>query len=109
MPGSLKETQKERTYHIHMVKSDSELWIRLLFRDYLKEFPAEARRYDTLKKSLANRYTHDRVEYTQQKSVYIQKITEKAKEYYKKKEIELLDALEVNLFYYYICNSFVAR
>jgi GrpB-like predicted nucleotidyltransferase (UPF0157 family) len=73
-----------RVYHIHMVESDSELWDRLFFRDYLRDFPAEAKRFDTLKRSLAKRYAHDRIEYTTQKSEYIQKITDKAIKYYKK-------------------------
>ncbi len=77
-----RNSEGKRLYHIHMVESDSPLWDRLYFRDYLREFPAEARRYDTLKKSLAKRFSHDRVEYTVQKSSYIEKITEKAKQYY---------------------------
>ena len=67
-----------------MVESDSNLWKRLFFRDYLIDFPAEAKRYDTLKKTLAKRYSHDRIEYTKQKSAYIQKITDKAMKHYKK-------------------------
>ena len=73
-----------RSHHIHMVESDSEIWKRLFFRDYLKDFPAEAKRYDTLKRTLAKRYSHDRIEYTKQKSAYIQKITDKAMKHYKK-------------------------
>lgn len=72
-----------RSHHIHMVESDSILWKRLYFRDYLIDFPAEAKRYDTLKKTLAKRYSHDRIEYTKQKSDYIQKITDKAVTYYR--------------------------
>jgi GrpB-like predicted nucleotidyltransferase (UPF0157 family) len=80
-----RNSQGKRAYHIHMVESDSELWIRLLFRDYLRDFPAEAKRYDTLKRALYKRYAHDRVEYTQQKSAYIASITDKAIEYYQEK------------------------
>jgi len=79
-----RNSDGRRVYHIHMVESDSELWDRLFFRDYLRDFPAEAKRYDTLKRSLAKRYAHDRIEYTTQKSEYIQKITDKAIKYYKK-------------------------
>ncbi|MBS3778167.1 MAG: GrpB family protein [Candidatus Thermoplasmatota archaeon] len=74
-----------RSHHIHMVESDSELWNRLLFRDYLRDFPAEAKRYDTLKKSLAKRYAHDRIGYTKQKSTYIKNIMKKAITYYLQK------------------------
>jgi GrpB-like predicted nucleotidyltransferase (UPF0157 family) len=79
-----RNSKGERTYHIHMVESDSELWIRLLFRDYLKDFPAESKRYDTLKKSLSKRFAHDRVEYTQQKTAYILNVTNKAIAYYQR-------------------------
>lgn len=74
--------QGQRTHHIHMVESDSELWDRLYFRDYLRQFPEEARRYDELKRDLSNKYSHDRVKYTVAKSDYIQTVTEKAKKYY---------------------------
>ena len=77
-----RNSKGDRTHHIHLVEADSELWTRLFFRDYLRDFPAEAKRYDTLKKSLAKRYAHDRIEYTKQKTDYIRKITEKAKAYY---------------------------
>lgn len=83
-----RNSKGERTHHIHMVEADSELWIRLMFRDYLKDFPAEAKRYDTLKKSLAKRYAHDRIEYTKQKTDYINNITEKAIAYYQQKNRE---------------------
>jgi len=33
----------ERTHHIHMVEADSELWDRLYFRDYLRQFPVIAK------------------------------------------------------------------
>lgn len=80
-----RNSEGQRAYHIHMVESDSELWTRLLFRDYLKDFPAEAKRYDTLKRTLSKRYAHDRVEYTRQKSAYITNITDKAIVYYQEK------------------------
>ena len=81
-----RNSQGKRTHHIHMVEPDSELWVRLLFRDYLKDFPAEAKRYETLKKTLSKRYAHDRIEYTKQKSAYITNVTNKAIEYFNKKE-----------------------
>jgi len=40
-----------RTHHIHMVEGDSELWDRLFFRDYLREFPSVAKEYANLKKT----------------------------------------------------------
>ncbi|MDP2860258.1 MAG: GrpB family protein [bacterium] len=53
-----------RTHHIHMVEADSKLWDRLYFRDYLRQFPVEMKRYDELKKSLAEIYPNVRVAYT---------------------------------------------
>jgi GrpB-like predicted nucleotidyltransferase (UPF0157 family) len=66
-----------RTHHIHMVEPDSILWQRLLFRDYLRQHPDEAKNYGQLKRQLANRFTSDREAYTQGKTEYIQSIMEK--------------------------------
>lgn len=71
-----------RTHHVHMVEADSNLWERLHFRDYLREFPDEARRYEELKRTLAERYPNDRVAYTEGKAAYVVAITERAKRRY---------------------------
>lgn len=68
-----------RTHHIHMVEPDSILWSRLLFRDYLRQYPDEAKNYARLKRQLANRFTSDREAYTQGKTEYIQSVMQKAK------------------------------
>jgi len=78
-----RNSDRKRTHHIHMVKADSELWDRLYIRDYLREFPDEAKRYNELKKSLSEKYPNNRVEYTKGKTEFIVSITKKAKEYYK--------------------------
>ena len=75
----------KRTHHIHMVEADSELWDNLYFRDYLREFPDEAKHYDELKKSLSKKFSNDRVGYTEGKTKFIVSITQKAKEYYDNK------------------------
>lgn len=72
----------QRTHHIHMVESDSELWDRLFFRDYLREFPDIAKKYETMKINLSEQHTYDRVRYTNEKSVFILSLTQRAKEYY---------------------------
>ncbi len=77
-----RDSEGERTHHIHMVEGDSKLWDRLHFRDYLREFPEEAKRYDDLKIELAKEYPNDRVKYTEGKTDYIVDITKKAKEFY---------------------------
>ena len=78
-----RNSEGKRTHHIHMVEEDSELWDRLYFRDYLRQFPTEAKRYDELKRKLSEEYLNDRVKYTEEKSDFILSVTKKAKEYYK--------------------------
>jgi GrpB-like predicted nucleotidyltransferase (UPF0157 family) len=73
-----------RTHHIHMVESDFEHWDRLLFRDYLIADPATAKEYETLKYALARDYPNDRVAYTNGKSEFVVRVTQVAKEYYRK-------------------------
>ena len=69
-----------RTHHIHMVESDSELWERLLFRDYLCKYSDEAARYAQLKYQLAQRYLTDREAYTSGKAEYIESVMRKARQ-----------------------------
>ena len=77
-----RDSQGKRTHHIHMVEADSKLWERLYFRDYLREFPEEAKDYARLKQSLAEKFSHDRIAYTEAKAEYVVAITETAKRYY---------------------------
>lgn len=81
-----RDSNGNRTHHIHMVEADSELWDRTYFRDYLREFPAEAKRYDQLKRKLSARHRNDRIKYTEEKSDFILSVTKKAKYYYKSKK-----------------------
>jgi GrpB-like predicted nucleotidyltransferase (UPF0157 family) len=78
-----RNSEGKRTHHIHIVEADSKLWDRLYFRDYLRQFPTEAKRYDKLKRQLSEKYPNDRVEYTKEKSDFILSVTKKAKKYYK--------------------------
>ena len=77
-----RDSQGRRTHHIHMVEADSKLWERLFFRDYLREFPEEAKDYARLKQSLAAKFPHDRIAYTEAKAEYVVAITERAKHHY---------------------------
>ena len=77
-----RDSEGKRTHHLHMVESDSELWDRLFFRDYLRQFPEEGERYVTLKRSLAAACPNDRIAYTSGKTEYIQSVTAKAKQFY---------------------------
>jgi GrpB-like predicted nucleotidyltransferase (UPF0157 family) len=68
-----------RTHHLHMVDSDSILWERLLFRDYLREHSDEAGRYERLKKQLARSFSSDREAYTLAKADYINSVMQKVR------------------------------
>jgi GrpB-like predicted nucleotidyltransferase (UPF0157 family) len=74
-----------RTHHIHMVEANfTEHWDRLLFRDYLIEYPRVAREYEELKFRLAAAYPNDRVAYTKGKTEFILRVTGQAKRFYRK-------------------------
>ena len=77
-----RDSEGKRTHHIHIVEADSKLWERLHFRDYLREFPEEAKRYAELKQSLTEKHPNDRIAYTEGKAEYIMALTERAKRRY---------------------------
>ncbi len=76
-----RDARGNRTHHIHMVEADSQLWERLYFVEYLKEFPQEAERYARLKEDLASRFPNDRVGYTMGKTEFVVSLTKLALEY----------------------------
>lgn len=78
-----RDGEGNRTHHIHMVEPDFEHWDRLLFRDYLLEHPDVAGEYGSLKKRLSEEHPDDRVAYTQGKTDFIRRVTEKAKRHYR--------------------------
>ena len=66
----------EPSYHLHVGPLDQAwLWDRVYFRDYLRAHPREAERYAALKRSLAERYRHDREAYTDAKENYVKRVT----------------------------------
>ena len=77
-----RDSDGNRSHHIHMVESHFEHWDRLLFRDYLIEHPEVAREYESLKLSLAHDFRGDREAYTHGKTEFIVRVTQTAKEYY---------------------------
>ncbi len=77
-----RDTDGNRTHHIHMVERHFEHWDRLLFRDYLIEHPEVAQEYAALKLKLSEDHHDNRVAYTKAKTDFIVAVTEKAKEYY---------------------------
>jgi GrpB-like predicted nucleotidyltransferase (UPF0157 family) len=75
-----KLTDGLRTHHIHMVELGSDFWQRhLLFRDYLREHPDEARDYYELKVRLAERFGTDRLGYNEAKAAFIESALARAR------------------------------
>lgn len=78
--GNVPGTERGSTHHLHIVEAGSDAWDRhVLFRDYLRGHPEEARRYADLKKTLTARFNPDRESYTNAKTDYIQEIIARAK------------------------------
>jgi len=78
-----RDKNGNRTHHIHMVEGHFEHWDRLLFRDYLIEYPDVAKEYGDLKQKFSELYQNDRVAYTRAKTDFIILVTRIAKEYYR--------------------------
>lgn len=78
--GYTKEGFAEKVYHLHVRYYDD--WNELYFRDYLIEHRGVADEYGKLKLGLLEKYEHNRDGYTEAKSNFILKYTEKAKEKY---------------------------
>ncbi|MBX4262145.1 GrpB family protein [Clostridium estertheticum] len=78
--GYTKEGFAEKVYHLHVRYYDN--WNELYFRDYLMEHDEVAKAYGELKLELIEKYEHDRDGYTNAKTNFILKYTEKAKEEY---------------------------
>jgi GrpB-like predicted nucleotidyltransferase (UPF0157 family) len=68
-----------RTHHVHITELGSDMWERLLFRDYLRAHPDEASRYGNLKLGLMARFRDDREAYTAAKSSYLDEVMAKAR------------------------------
>ncbi|SDO48310.1 GrpB family protein [Alkalicoccus daliensis] len=68
------------TCHLHLVETKSTEWKeKLLFREYLRNYPDVANEYELLKSKLAAEYKNDRSSYTQKKEPFIQDIIKRAK------------------------------
>lgn len=87
-----RDCEGRRTHHVHMAEADSKLWERLYFRDYLGEFPGEAKRYEELKRSLSQKFPNDRIAYTEGKAEFVITITKRAIEYYGAQQLTQPDA-----------------
>lgn len=78
--GFNREGKKEQKYFVHITpKSHKELWDRVFFRDYLKQYPDVAKEYETLKIDLASKFSRNKRSFQQGKTEFVTKITEQAK------------------------------
>jgi len=69
----------KRTHHLHLIEAGHAQWASmLLFRDYLRSHPGDARRYEDLKCALAEKFRDKRSAYTCGKTVFIQAVLERA-------------------------------
>ena len=79
----------QHSHHIHMVEVTSDFWRRhLLFRDYLRSHPDDARAYGELKLRLAEQFENDRAAYTDAKGTFINEVMAKAEVWAKQKRAE---------------------
>lgn len=69
------EKPKQQTYHIHAAPQGHILWNRIHFRNYLIAHPEVAKAYENLKRLLADKYKHERVEYRIAKTEFINEFT----------------------------------
>lgn len=80
--GYMPDGFAERVFHLHL--SDFSDHDELYFRDYLNEHSEIAKEYEKLKLSLWKPFEHDRDGYTERKTDFVQKYTQKAVEQYGK-------------------------
>lgn len=66
-----RDAHGERSVHVHMVQAGQASVDRIVFRDFLREHPDQAARYESLKHELAKRFPKDRAAYTQQKTAFV--------------------------------------
>lgn len=67
------------THHVHVVFHNGPFWrLNVLFRDYLRAHPDEARQYEALKRSLAAKFASSREEYTKGKDAFIKEVLARA-------------------------------
>ena len=78
--GYTKEGFAERVFHLHLRYFDDN--DEIYFKNYLNEFPTEARKYEELKLSLWKKYEYNRDGYTNAKHDYVKRITDIAKHRY---------------------------
>ena len=72
---------EKRTHQIHLMEYPGPKWkMHIDFRDYLRSHPEDVRRYETLKRELAAKFSTDREAYTEAKAEFIQDVLKKIPE-----------------------------
>ena len=79
--GYTEEGFAEKVFHLHLVHAGEQP--EILFRDYLRTHPDDAKAYEALKLSLWKPYEHDRDGYTNAKTEFVQASLDKARENHK--------------------------
>ena len=75
-----KDVDGARAFHVHMVELTSDWWAdHLLFRDWLRAHPDDARAYAALKRDLAAKHGADRVAYTDAKTGFVRECLARAR------------------------------
>jgi GrpB-like predicted nucleotidyltransferase (UPF0157 family) len=75
-----KGPEEKRTHYLHVgERGNGYVEDMIMFRDYLCENPDEAKKYDELKRKLAEGNGRNREVYTAKKGKFVQKIVAKAK------------------------------
>ena len=74
-----KGSEEKHSHHLHAFQTgNAEVARHLLFRDYLRSHPQEARQYASLKESLAARFPDDIDAYMLGKDAFIKELDRKA-------------------------------
>lgn len=69
-----------RRHHLYLCLCDNTEHRRhVAFRDYLREHPGEAQRYEALKRDLAARFRDDRAAYNDGKTQFVEAVLKKAR------------------------------
>lgn len=75
-----KGPEENRKHFIHVMEISSERYKNtIIFRDYIRNHEEYLKEYETLKKTLAEKFSNDRKMYTDSKNEFIQKVIELAK------------------------------
>ena len=79
--GYTEEGFAENVFHLHLTHLGERK--EVIFRDYLRTHPDDAKAYEALKLSLWKPFEHDRDGYTNAKTDFVQAILDKARENHK--------------------------